>query len=73
MGNKRIGFTSLVKIRSKFRNFSLPLINNGISVYADGSRKDDKSAISAAIFSPELGLAIKHKLPSDASIFSAEA
>jgi len=62
-----------MKIRSKFWNFSLPLINNGISVYTDGSRKDDKSAVGAVIFSPELDLAIKHKLPSDASIFFAEA
>jgi len=42
-------------------------------VYTDGSRMDDESAIDTAIFLPELDLTIKHKLPSDTSIVSAEA
>jgi len=64
---------SVSEVRNRFREFSSPLINDGISVYSDGSKKDADSAVGAAVYSPELGLAIKHKLPSDVTVFSAEA
>jgi len=56
----------------KFKEFSSPLIGEGISIYTDGSKTED-SPVGAAVYSPELGLALKHKLSADASIFSAEA
>jgi len=64
---------STAELRCRFKEFSSSLINDGISVYTDGSKKDTDSAVGAAVYSPELGLAIKHKLPSDTTIFSAEA
>jgi len=59
-------------ILQQFRDFSAPLIGEGISIYTDGSKTDD-SPVGAAIYSPELSIALKHKLPLDTSIFSAEA
>jgi len=55
----------------KFRDFSSPLIGEGISIYTDGSKSDD-FPVGAAIYSSDLGIVLKHKLPSDISIFSAE-
>jgi len=46
-------------------NFLFPFIDQNISVYTDGSKKDVDSAVIAAVFSLELGLALKHKLFSD--------
>jgi len=57
---------------SKFKKFSSSLVREGISIYTDGSKSED-SPVGAAVYSPKLGLALKHKLPADASIFSAEA
>jgi len=42
------------------------------NLYIYGSKSEDFQ-VGATIYSPELGLALKHKLPSDTSIFSAEA
>jgi len=56
----------------EFKKFSSSLIKEGISIYTDGSKSED-SPVGAAIHSPELGLALKHRLPADTSIFSAEA
>jgi len=47
------------------------LIEDGISIYTDGSKSENFS-VGAAIYSPELGFALKHKPPADSSIFSAE-
>jgi len=56
----------------KFKDFSSPLIGENVSIYTDGSKSDD-SPVGAAIYSPELGIALKHRLPSDTSIFSVKA
>jgi len=65
---------STSEIRNKFQDFAAPLINDGILLFTDGSRRDDEdSAVGAAVYSPELGIAIKHKLPPETSVFSAEA
>jgi len=65
---------SNLEIRKKFQAFAAPLINADISLFTDESRREDEdSSVSAAIYSPELGIAIKHKLPPETSIFSAEA
>jgi len=69
ISHKILSRTELLK---KFQNFSSPLIGEGISIYTDGSKSDDYP-VGAAIYSSELGLALKHKLPGDTSIFSAEA
>jgi len=42
------------------------------AIYTDSSKKED-SPVNFVVFSPDLHLAIKHKLPSDTLIFSAEA
>jgi len=62
--------TELLK---KFREFSSPLIGEGISIYTDDSKTENSPVRGATIYSPELGLALKHRLPADTSIFSAEA
>jgi len=59
-------------ILKKFLTFSSPLIANGTSIYTDDS-KNENAPLGAAVFSLKLKLAIKHKLPPDTSIFSAEA
>jgi len=61
------------RAEEKFCEFSTSLIGTGISIYTDGSRRDVDSAVGAAVFPSELSLAIKHKLSTDSSIFSAEA
>jgi len=75
--NKRMGRTiSIAEVRSRFREFSALLVNGGISLYTDGSRRDEDdvdSAVGAAVYSSDLALALKHKLPAETSIFSAEA
>jgi len=63
---------SRIEMIKKFKEFSSPLIGEGISIYTDGSKTED-SSVGAAVYFPELGLALKHKLPAVASIFSAEA
>jgi len=67
--NKTLSNTEML---SEFRKFSSSLVKEGISIYTDGSKSED-SPVGAAVYSPDLGLALKHKLPADASIFSAEA
>jgi len=72
------GDTNLVisnlEIRKKFQAFAALLINKGILLFTDGSKREDEdSSVGAAVYSPELGIAIKHKLPLETSIFSAEA
>jgi len=65
---------SIGEIRVKFREFAAPLV--GIFLFTDGSRRvedDEDSVVGAAVYSPDLHLALKHKLPSETSIFSAEA
>ncbi|XP_018364089.1 PREDICTED: RNA-directed DNA polymerase from mobile element jockey-like [Trachymyrmex cornetzi] len=44
---------------------------DAISIYTDGSKEPD-SAVGARVYSPDLNISIKHKLPSETSIFSAE-
>jgi len=66
----------VTEVRRKFKKFADSLVNGGISVFTDGSRRvegDDDSSVGMAIYSPDLHLALKHKLPPEASIFSAEA
>jgi len=62
---------SVVEIRQSFREFASPIIGDGIAIYTDGSKRDEDSPVGSAVFSPDLHLAIKHRLPAD--IFSAEA
>jgi len=66
---------SVGEIRVKFREFAAPLVGDGTSLFTDGSRRveDEDSAVDAAVYSPDLHLALKHKLPLETSIFSAEA
>jgi len=42
-------------------------------LYTDGSKRDDDSPVGAAVYSRDLGLSLKHKLPANTSIFTAEA
>jgi len=67
---------SVGEIRVKFREFAASLVGNGISLFTNGSRRiedDEDSTVGAAVYSPDLHLALKHKLPPETSIFSAEA
>jgi len=68
----------VVEIRERFRKFAISLVNGGIFLFTNGSRKDEEdedSAVDAAVYSSDLKLAIKSKpkLPAETSIFSAEA
>jgi len=49
------------------------LIDRGITLYTDGSKGDHDSLVGAAVYSRDLDIILKHKLPSNISIFSAEA
>jgi len=65
---------SVTEVRQRFREFASPIVGNGIAIYTDGSKRDEvDSAVGSAVFSPDLHLAIKHRLLADISIFSAEA
>jgi len=70
--SKRIIF-SFFEVTCKFREFSSSLIIDAYT-YMDGFKKDENSAVGRFLIrSIKHKLAIKHKLPSDTSIFSAEA
>jgi len=70
-GKDKSQIIPFAEICKKFREFAIPFINDGISLFTDGSRRDEDSAVGAAVYSPDLGLA-KYKFP-ETSIFSAEA
>jgi len=63
---------SVVEVGQRFEEFALPITNQAISLYTDGSKEDHESPVGAAVFSRDLGIVLKHKLPAGASIFSAE-
>jgi len=64
---------SVAEVRQRFNEFASPLIEQAISLYTDGSKGDNDSPVGAAVFSRDLGIILKHKLPAFTSIFSAEA
>lgn len=49
------------------------LRDNAQVFYTDGSKTDDDTHVGAAVYSPTLKLKLKHKLPGQTSIYSAEA
>jgi len=64
------------EVCARFKVFASSLVNGGISVFTDGSKRvegDEDSAAGAAVYSPDLHLALKHKLPPATSIFTSEA
>jgi len=71
-GKKRCLY-SATEVRQKFKEFASPIIEQAISLYTDGSKRDDDSSVGAAVYSRDLGLSLKHKLPANTSIFTAEA
>jgi len=73
-GNRKRNFScSVAEVRQKFEEFVSPLTEQAISLYTDGSKGGDDSPVGAAVFSRDLGIILKHKLPASTSIFSAEA
>jgi len=64
---------SVVEVQQRFEEFAFPIVEQAISLYTDGSKGNDDSLIGAAVFSHDLGLSLKDKLPANTSIFSAEA
>lgn len=54
-----------------FYHKSFELRQNATTFYTDGS-KSPEGAVGAAVYSPEMEGSIKHKLPPEISIFSAE-
>jgi len=71
-GKKKNRFYSTAEIRLRFREFVTSLVDRGIFLYTDGSKGNDDSS-DGAVFSSNLGIILKHKLPSATSVFSAEA
>ncbi|KYN50582.1 Gag-Pol polyprotein [Trachymyrmex cornetzi] len=57
--------------QSNFYHKSFEFRQNAKAFYTDGS-KSPEGAVGAAVYSPELEGSIKHKLPPETSIFSAE-
>jgi len=75
-GKNKKQMLSACEVRERFREFTSSLVNGGISIFTDGSRRienDEDFAVGAAVYSPDLHLALKHKLPPATSIFSSEA
>jgi len=66
---------SVAEVCVWFGEFAVSLSNRGISLFTNRSRRDerDEDSVGAAVYSPDLALALKHKLPAETSIFSAEA
>jgi len=64
---------SVAEVRQRFEEFAFSLTEQAISLYTDGSKGEDDSPVGAAVFSQDLGIILKHKLPACTSIFSAEA
>jgi len=64
---------SVVKVRQKFEEFASSITDQAILLYTDGSKEDYDSPVGAAVFSHDLRIALKHRLPANTSIFSAEA
>ncbi|XP_070525178.1 uncharacterized protein [Cardiocondyla obscurior] len=67
---------SVININQVFFTAVSDIVNNAVTFYTDGSKGSSSSSacnVGAVIFSPELKLQIKHKLPSETSIFTAEA
>jgi len=58
-GNDRNRSIPVAEIRKRFREFTLPLVNDGISLFMDGSKKNEDSAVDAVMYSPDLGLVLK--------------
>lgn len=72
---KPLNLDSLSKqeIMARFLEFVDSNFNNVISFYTDGSKLSSTEQVGAGVFSPDLSIKLIFKLPSSASIFSAEA
>jgi len=65
---------SAQEVRARFKEFASSLDDGGISIFTDGSRRiEEDEDTAAAVYSPDLHLTLKHKLPPATSIFSSEA
>jgi len=73
--NKKLAIPA-AEVRVRFREFAAPLVKGDISLFTDGSRRiegSDDSAVGTVVYTPDLHLALKHKLPPESSVYSAEA
>lgn len=64
------------QISAEFHSRTQGMMNEQLpptSLYTDGSTLEKNGSFGAGIFSPELGLSESYSLPSELSIFSAEA
>ncbi|KYN15929.1 RNA-directed DNA polymerase from mobile element jockey [Trachymyrmex cornetzi] len=57
--------------KADFYHKSFNYRQDAVSWYTDGSKSQD-GAVGAAVFTPDMEGTIKHKLPSETSVFSAE-
>ncbi|XP_018369889.1 PREDICTED: uncharacterized protein LOC108765599 [Trachymyrmex cornetzi] len=60
---------SLIKADFYYKSFNYR--QDAVSWYTDGSKSQD-GAVGAVVFTPDMEGTIKHKLPSETSVFSAE-
>jgi len=60
-------------IRKKFLETSASYRDDTVSFYTDNSKLRSDLLVGVGVFSPDLNLRITHRLPSETSIFSAEA
>jgi len=60
-------------IQNKFLEKSSQYRDNAISFYTDDSKLSKDTSSGVGVFSPNLNFCITHKLPSETSIFTAEA
>ncbi|KYN16341.1 Ribonuclease H1 [Trachymyrmex cornetzi] len=65
--------SSSLVFRTRFRELSTTYSAKGPLVFTDGSKSKDGGSVGAGVYSKDLNWIIKDKLPSEASVFSAEA
>ncbi|TGZ53772.1 Gag-Pol polyprotein, partial [Temnothorax longispinosus] len=71
--NPNINHMSTREVNSLFRETFAEYIQGSIIFFTDGSKIDSSRAVGASVYSLDLPLEIRCKLPPDASTFSAEA
>ncbi|XP_071581953.1 uncharacterized protein [Temnothorax nylanderi] len=68
-----INLMSAHEVNSLFREAFAEYTQGSVTFFTDGSKIDPSRAVGASVYSPDLPLEIRCKLPPDASTFSAEA
>jgi len=60
-------------INKIFLEKSSNMFINASTFYTDGSKLDNDAPVGASVYFPDFNLSIMHRLPTESSVFSAEA